>query len=192
MRVAFIVDGFNLYHSIRDAEKLVPTRPQRWLDPSSLCRSYLHHFGRSASLQGIYYFSALVRHLAASNHDIEARHTAYIDAIRSTGVQVTLGSFKARDKYVPLKYCRFRIWAMEAAGPDSHPTVQCDLHSRGGEGNGRRDRIPYVRAAAPAGGRRHRAHQRRHRSAAGDSHPALSSRSRESRSCSRTIATTLS
>jgi uncharacterized LabA/DUF88 family protein len=109
MRVAFIVDGFNLYHSIRDAEKLVPARPQRWLDLSSLCRSYLHHFGRSATLQGIHYFSALAKHLAASNHDIEARHTAYIDGIRSTGVQVTLGSFKARDKYIPLRFCRFRI-----------------------------------------------------------------------------------
>ena len=29
MRVAFIVDGFNVYHSIREAEKLTAARPQR-------------------------------------------------------------------------------------------------------------------------------------------------------------------
>ena len=109
MRVAFIVDGFNLYHSIRDAEKVVSTRPQRWLDLSSLCRSYLHHFGRQPSLQGVYYFSALAKHLAVSNQDIEARHQTYIDALKSTGVQVTLANFKARDKYVPLRYCKFKI-----------------------------------------------------------------------------------
>ena len=109
MRVAFVVDGFNLYHSIRDAERHVPARPQRWLDLSSLCTSYLHHFGRSATLQGIYYFSAIAKHLAASKQDIEARHQAYIEAIKSTGVQVTLANFKAREKYIPLRYCTFRI-----------------------------------------------------------------------------------
>ena len=109
MRVAFIVDGFNLYHSIRDAEKVVAQRPQRWLDISRLCRSYLHHFGRSATLEGVYYFSAIARHLAVSNTDIEARHQAYISAIKSAGVKVTLANFKARDKYIPLRYCKFKI-----------------------------------------------------------------------------------
>ena len=109
MRVAFLVDGFNLYHSIRDAEKTVSTRPQRWLDLSSLCHSYLHHFGRAATVQGIYYFSALAKHLAASNKDIELRHQMYIDALKSTGVHVTLANFKARDKYVPLRFCKFKV-----------------------------------------------------------------------------------
>jgi hypothetical protein len=74
MRVAFVVDGFNVYHSIREAEKLTAARPQRWLDLQSLCASYLPHFGRIATLQGVYYFSALARHLSATHHDIELRH----------------------------------------------------------------------------------------------------------------------
>ncbi|HEY0025632.1 MAG TPA: NYN domain-containing protein [Longimicrobium sp.] len=109
MRVAFVVDGFNLYHSIRDAEKLVAARPQRWLDLNALCSSYLQVFGRTATLEGIYYFSAIAKHLAASKPDIELRHQAYIDALKSTGVHVTLANFKAREKFIPLKYCRFRI-----------------------------------------------------------------------------------
>jgi uncharacterized LabA/DUF88 family protein len=110
MRVAFIVDGFNVYHSVREAEKLVAARPQRWLDLKSLCASYLPHLGRSATLQGVYYFSALARHLAASHPDIELRHRAYIDALRSTGVEVTLANFKVRDSYVALKHCKLQLW----------------------------------------------------------------------------------
>jgi hypothetical protein len=110
MRVAFIIDGFNVYHSIREAEKLGVARPQRWLDLKSLCASYLSHFGRTATLQGVYYFSALAKHLSGTHHDIELRHQAYIDALKSTGVEVTLASFKVRDTYISLKHCRFQVW----------------------------------------------------------------------------------
>ena len=63
MRVAFIVDGFNLYHSIKDAERMVPARPQRWLDLRAFCQSYVRNFGRAAVLDGVYYFSAIATHL---------------------------------------------------------------------------------------------------------------------------------
>jgi uncharacterized LabA/DUF88 family protein len=109
MRVAFVVDGFNLYHSIRDAEKIVTARPQRWLDLRGLCTSYLHHFGPTATLEGIYYFSAFAKHLAVTHPDIEARHQVYVDALQSTGVQVSLSNFKARSQYVALSQCRFRL-----------------------------------------------------------------------------------
>jgi uncharacterized LabA/DUF88 family protein len=109
MRVAFIIDGFNVYHSIREAEKHVPARPQRWLDLTSLCSSYLFHFGRTATLQGVYYFSAFAKHLTESNHGIVGRHQDYVEALKSTGVHVGLANFKARDKYVPLRFCRFKI-----------------------------------------------------------------------------------
>ena len=109
MRVAFVVDGFNLYHSIRDAEKQVADRPQRWLDLRGFCEDYVRHFGRAAVLEGVYYFSALAKHLEGSKPDIANRHQAYLDAIRSTGVQVTLASFKEREKHIPLRYCTFRL-----------------------------------------------------------------------------------
>lgn len=125
MRVAFVVDGFNLYHSIRDAEKLVADRPQRWLDLRNLCTSYLPHFGRSAVLEGIYYFSAFAKHLAATHPDIEARHQTYVDALRSTGVEVSLANFKARDKYIPLRHCRFRLGRTK--GTVRIPIPKCSL-----------------------------------------------------------------
>jgi uncharacterized LabA/DUF88 family protein len=109
MRVAFLVDGFNLYHSIRDTEKQFAGRPQRWLDLRAFCQDYVRHFGRNAVLEGVYYFSALAKHLQASNPGVVLRHMAYIDAITSTGVQVTLANFKARDKYVPFEHCTFRF-----------------------------------------------------------------------------------
>jgi uncharacterized LabA/DUF88 family protein len=125
MRVAFIVDGFNVYHSIREAEKLTAARPQRWLDLKSLCASYLPHFGRAATLQGVYYFSALARHLAATHPDIELRHQAYLEALESTGVEVTLASFKLRTQYVPLKHCALRVWPLRR--PVHLPIPRCSV-----------------------------------------------------------------
>lgn len=109
MRVAFLVDGFNLYHSIRDAEKMVAARPQRWLDLRAFCQDYVRNLGRNATLGSVYYFSALATHLQASNPGVVARHKAYIDAIASTGVQVELANFKVRDKHVSLAHCTFRF-----------------------------------------------------------------------------------
>lgn len=112
MRVSFIVDGFNLYHSIRDAEKVVQARPQRWLDLKAFCHEYVRHFGRSAVLQEVYYFSALAKHLEATKPDIVLRHQAYIDAIKSTGVHVSLANFKARDRQIAFRHCSFRVWPL--------------------------------------------------------------------------------
>jgi uncharacterized LabA/DUF88 family protein len=109
MRIAFVVDGFNLYHSIRDAERQIAARPQRWLDLRALCQDYVRQFGRSATLAGIYYFSALAKHLEATKPDVSVRHQSYIDAIRSTGVEVTLANFKEQEKFIPMKFCRFRL-----------------------------------------------------------------------------------
>jgi uncharacterized LabA/DUF88 family protein len=112
MRVAFIVDGFNLYHSIRAAEKDSSARPQRWLDLRAFCQDYVRHFGRAAAVDGVYYFSAIAKHLEATKPDISRRHQTYIDALKSTGVEVSLANFKAHDKYIPIRACRFRFWPL--------------------------------------------------------------------------------
>jgi uncharacterized LabA/DUF88 family protein len=112
MRVAFVVDGFNLYHSTRAAEKAVPARPQRWLDLRAFCSDYVRHFGRNARLEGIYYFSALAKHLEATKPDVANRHQVYLDALRHTGVDVSLANFKAHDKFIPINACRFRLWPL--------------------------------------------------------------------------------
>ena len=40
-RVTFIIDGFNLYHSVCDAERDLKGASTKWLDIKSLCSSYL-------------------------------------------------------------------------------------------------------------------------------------------------------
>jgi uncharacterized LabA/DUF88 family protein len=98
-RVSFLVDGFNVYHSLNDASRRVGGS-LKWLDLNRLCRSYLHLFRRGrekAELEGVYYFSALATHLTQYKPGVVARHEAYIRALRSIGVEVTLGRFKRRD-----------------------------------------------------------------------------------------------
>jgi hypothetical protein len=38
-RTSFFIDGFNLYHSVRAAEKLLPNRQLKWLNIPSMCKS---------------------------------------------------------------------------------------------------------------------------------------------------------
>lgn len=40
-RTVFIVDGFNLYHSVVDAARDAPGATTKWLDLRKLCSSYL-------------------------------------------------------------------------------------------------------------------------------------------------------
>ena len=65
-----MIDGFNLYHSLRDAARELtrtssgtlsdaptastPQRSTRWLDLRALCASYLHVIGGGVTLSGAY------------------------------------------------------------------------------------------------------------------------------------------
>ncbi len=63
-RTAFIIDGFNLYHSVIDASKDLGGVSTKWLNIRALCDSYLHLIGGNAQTQGVYYFSAPAHHLS--------------------------------------------------------------------------------------------------------------------------------
>jgi hypothetical protein len=67
-RVAFLIDGFNLYHSVRDAGKAVGGVGTKWLDINALCHQTLSLVGGGATVEGIYYFSALAHHM--SPHEV--------------------------------------------------------------------------------------------------------------------------
>jgi hypothetical protein len=97
-RVTFLVDGFNLYHSLRSASIALGLNDSgtKWLDLAALCRSYLHLFGRSAALHEIHYFSALAKHLEATKPDVTARHLVYIACLQDSGVSVELSRFKKK------------------------------------------------------------------------------------------------
>ena len=95
-RTVFLIDGFNLYHSLRDAGKELRGQGTRWLDVVSLCRSYLHGIGNGATLERIYYFSALATHLEHQDPGIVERHKRLIKVMQFQGVEVVLGRFKEK------------------------------------------------------------------------------------------------
>ena len=95
--VAFIIDGFNLYHSLCDAQRdLGDGSSTKWLDITSLCSSYIHLFGKTAVLSEIYYFSALAKHLDASKPEVTKRHGDFIKCLDATGVLTQLNRFKKK------------------------------------------------------------------------------------------------
>lgn len=93
IRVACFVDGFNLYHAISDLR-----RPElKWVSLRSLMGCFLdparHELGN------IFYFSAFVHW----NTGKQARHQAYVNALKAEGVIPVMGRFK--DKPVTCRSC---------------------------------------------------------------------------------------
>jgi uncharacterized LabA/DUF88 family protein len=91
-RVTFLIDGFNLYHSIRTALYNRAIRRGKWLNIRALCESYVSSFGEDAQLFEIYYFSALADHIPGA----AARHEQFLKALRASGVKTRLGKFKKK------------------------------------------------------------------------------------------------
>lgn len=96
-RTAFIIDGFNLYHSVTQASADLGGVSTKWLNIRALCDSYLHLIGGGAQTQGVYYFSALAHHLSVVNPGVVERHRSFNRCLRSTGVEVELSRFKEKD-----------------------------------------------------------------------------------------------
>lgn len=91
-RVAFYVDGFNLYHAI-DALG----RPHlKWVDLHRLARHLLR--SREQRITKVLYCSALAVHFTnTENHAKLHRHLAYCAALRAKGVVCSMGKFAKRD-----------------------------------------------------------------------------------------------
>lgn len=96
-RVCFLVDGFNVYHSIIEALKAHPADSMKWLDFQAFCTSFLPLISNDATLEKVFYFSAS----ADFRPDKAARHAVLVAALRATGVEVQLGRFKEKDSGVP-------------------------------------------------------------------------------------------
>ena len=105
-RIVFLVDGFNLYHSVVEASRHLGGATTKWLDISSLCSLYLPYISRDAKLEQIYYFSAFADHLRAIDPGKVQRHEDFIKCLRTTGIVDALARFKARDAQCPR--CRWQ------------------------------------------------------------------------------------
>ncbi|MBI5324938.1 MAG: NYN domain-containing protein [Ignavibacteriae bacterium] len=98
-RTTFIIDGFNLYHSVVKASMDLQNASTKWLDIFSLCKSYLPLISKDAIIEKIYYFSALANHLQQRHPDKIKKHMLFINALKSTGIVVELGRFKEKEVY---------------------------------------------------------------------------------------------
>lgn len=97
-RISYLVDGFNLYHSVKDLKRDTGYST-KWLDVASLCKSYLPLFGKDAGLETIYYFSAIPYYLVNQYPDKIQRQQDYLSCLESTGIKVEMGRFKEKDVY---------------------------------------------------------------------------------------------
>ena len=101
MKVSFLIDGFNLYHSIEDLRTQHHIKA-KWLDVKTLLRAYFTDSSfknlskERPSFNGIYYFTALRHHVAEEKPQSIARHERYINALESTGIEVIYGGFKPK------------------------------------------------------------------------------------------------
>jgi uncharacterized LabA/DUF88 family protein len=98
---SFLVDGFNLYHSLKESQK--PGQSTKWLDIPKLCNSLLPNLnsqlkGREDKLRlgRVIYFSAYAEHLLNRDPDLVNRHKAFVSALQSNDVTVILGKFKKK------------------------------------------------------------------------------------------------
>ncbi len=93
IRVMCFVDGFNLYHSIKEMHLKFPglkerdTRKYKWLDLKRLAEMFVHP---AETLTDIFYFSAYAFWKPASF----AKHRTYVKALESTGVKAVFSNFR--------------------------------------------------------------------------------------------------
>ncbi len=94
--MTFVIDGFNLYHSIRDVERETGVNC-RWLDIRSLCSTLVSSsLGPGHTLDAAHYFSALARHTDPTGHASVARHRVFLQALEASSVTVHMGRFKKK------------------------------------------------------------------------------------------------
>lgn len=88
-RIAFFIDGFNLYHALKAKSSL---NHYKWLNLKKLCGSFIKS---SDTLAGVLYFTAYATH----HPDGLVRHQKYVKALTYMGVETVFGEFKLRDRY---------------------------------------------------------------------------------------------
>ncbi|MCL0065680.1 NYN domain-containing protein [Dehalococcoidia bacterium] len=116
-RTVFLVDGFNLYHSLVEAHHDGRAATAKWLDLKKSCCSYLplagQIGGKRADMEHVYYFSAPPIHRSQDKID---RHALYMSCLRASGVNVQLGRFKK--KSVHCNKCNRDFFTHEEKEPD--------------------------------------------------------------------------
>lgn len=145
-RIAFLVDGFNLYHALdhlsgaADHERY---HRYKWLSLTKLANCFITKKDRIVAIE---YFTTL----ATWNHEKVARHKLFIRAQESEGVLVVYGEFKRKDRRCPL--CKQRFSTFEEKQTDVNIALRMfqlavqDKYDKVVIVSGDTDLIPAVRA----------------------------------------------
>jgi len=97
-RIAFLIDGFNVYHSTLAIQTNTRQRT-KWLNLGSLCSSYVSLWGKDANVVEIFYFSAPPYYLEAKDPHKITRYETYLRCLRATGITIELARFKPKEVY---------------------------------------------------------------------------------------------
>jgi len=107
-RVTCFIDGFNLYHAIKDMN-----RPElKWIDLRKLMECFTDP--HSHAITAVYYFSAYATWLPGPY----GRHKQYVAAIAATGCTPIMGHFK--NKHRQCSHCGFLHKGHEEKESDVH------------------------------------------------------------------------
>jgi len=97
-RTAFLIDGFNLYHSTKEIEDKHDSYV-KWLDLVGMCKSQLPHIHKTATLASIHYFTAYRDFLFSYDPESVKRHRLYVQCLKAFDVNVVLGRFKSKETF---------------------------------------------------------------------------------------------
>ena len=117
-RVIAFVDGFNVYHAIKESNDL---KHLKWLNYRALCQQVLPN---TVELTQVLYFTAFYY----DDPDGVDRHKTYIAALRTEGVEPIYGKFKTRDRKCPL--CKRRYRCREEKQTDVNVAVRILLEAQ--------------------------------------------------------------
>lgn len=90
-RILFLIDGFNLYHSIKYNKN---HHKYRWLNLEKMCQCFIT---KNKKIINIFYFTAYATWRPSSM----ARHKIYVKALELFNIIPIFGKFKIKDRFCP-------------------------------------------------------------------------------------------
>jgi len=150
-RVTFLVDGFNLYFSVRHAEAALRVSHLRWLDVLNLLGSFLYLFGRDAVLEDVHFFTAMPLFLHRRDPQNVLAFRTYLQVLETCGIHLHIADFKRKSLTCP--HCGRGIERFEeketdvALGVKAIELLHLDACDTLVIGSGDTDFAPAMRAA---------------------------------------------
>jgi len=100
IRVSFYVDGFNIYHRLKNYQNKT-TISYKWLDYKSLFSSLLKD---NEALADIYFFTAMSKDFGIESIN---RHSKYICALELQGIKIIKGYFNKKQIRCHVEGCKY-------------------------------------------------------------------------------------